>query len=146
MTQWRSCQHLWKHDLGKITDSLKDKAPSHAKFEEKLTSYHKAAQRILDEAKEVELDWILVDTRPLAQAVHREALELTAAVSAAMRDLDMQRLAQEEAAIVALREVINKEPDSLQVRCDAIERAPVRDLCTYLLCSFKSRLFDVVCS
>ena len=116
MTQWKSCQHLWKHDLGKITEGLKDKAPSHAKFEEKLTSYHKAAQRILDEAKEVELDWIRVDARPLAQSVHREALELTAAVSAAMRELDAQRLAQEEAHIAALRDVIKQEPDTLEVR------------------------------
>jgi hypothetical protein len=116
MGVWKNCQHLWKHDLNKITDNLKDKAPSHAKFEEKLTSYHKAAQRILDEAKEVELDWILVDTKPLALSVHKEATQLTNAVSSAMRDLDMAKLAQEEAYISELREVINKEPESIDVR------------------------------
>ena len=115
MGVWRNCQHLWKHDVNKIVDNLKEKAPSHAKFEEKLTSYHKAAQRILDEAKEVELDWILVDTKPLAQAVHREATELTTAVSTAMRDLDKAKLAQEEARIAELRDAINKEPETLQV-------------------------------
>jgi phosphoribosyl-ATP pyrophosphohydrolase len=115
MSAWTSCQPLWKNDLSKVIDGLKDKAPSHSKFEEKLTTYHKAAQRILEEARDVTLDWILVDTRPLAQAVHNEATELTNAVSTAMRELDMSTLAHEVAYIAELRELINKEPDSLEV-------------------------------
>lgn len=99
-----------------MVENLKDKAPSHSKFEEKLTSYHKAAQRILDEAKDVNLDWIQVDTRPLARSVHIEATELTNAVSTAMRELDMHQLSQELAYISELREVMSKEPESLEVR------------------------------
>ena len=53
MSAWKGCQHLWKHDTSKLAESLKDKAPSHAKFEEKLSGYHRAAQRVLDEAREV---------------------------------------------------------------------------------------------
>ena len=115
MSAWKGCQHLWKRDLNKVTDGLKDKPPTHARFEEKLTSFHKAAQTILDKARDVRVDWILVDARPLAQAVHREATELTKAVSNAMRDLDMSSLAQEMARIQDLRTQIEQEPASLEV-------------------------------
>jgi hypothetical protein len=115
MSAWKNCQNLWKNDLVKVTENLKDKAPSHAKFEEKLASLHKAAQSILDKAKDVRIDWILVDVRPLARSVHREATELTNAVATAMRDLDMVTMSQELAQIQQLRACITRDPSTLEV-------------------------------
>jgi hypothetical protein len=116
MAKWKSCQHLWKNDLPKLIETLKDKAPSHAKFEEMLTNYNKAARSVLSEAGDADLDWIRVDNRPLAHAVHKEATELAAAVAFAMREIDIASMNRETAYIQELREVINKEPESLEVR------------------------------
>jgi hypothetical protein len=115
MTAWKSCQNLWKNDLTKVTESLKDKAPSHAKFEEKLSGLYKAGQTILEKAKDVRIDWILVDVRPLAHSVHKEATELTNAVAIAMREIDMATMAQELGHIQELRSRISKEPGTLEV-------------------------------
>lgn len=113
---WKRSQHLWKNDLPKIIDTLKDKAPSHAKFEDKLSQYHRAATRVLGEVRDVDMEWVRIDVRPLATAVHKEAMELCNAVSTAMRELDAKTLADETAYITQLRSAINQEPDSLEVR------------------------------
>jgi hypothetical protein len=116
MAMWKGAQHLWKIDLGKLVETLKEKAPSHAKFEERLAGYTHAAMRMLGEARDVDLDWIRVDTRPLALAVHRASLELTAAVAVAMREVDLKALASERARIAELGEIVQREPETLEVR------------------------------
>lgn len=116
MEKWKSCQHLWKNDLTKIIENLKDKAPSHAKFEAKITGYTRAAMKVNSEAGDVDLDWIRIDNRKLVQSVYSESVELTTAVSTAMQELDMAALAAESARVQKLKEVINKEPESLEVR------------------------------
>ena len=68
MEKWKSCQHLWKNDLTKIIENLKDKAPSHAKFEAKITGYTRAAMKVNSEAGDVDLDWIRIDNRKLVQS------------------------------------------------------------------------------
>lgn len=115
MEKWKSCQHLWKNDLTKLIENLKDKAPSHAKFEAKITGYTRAAAKVLSEAGDVDLDWIRIDNRLLVHSVYNEAVELTTAVSTAMQELDSASLAAETARVLELKQVINKEPDSLEV-------------------------------
>jgi hypothetical protein len=115
MEKWKSCQHLWKNDLTKIIESLKDKAPSHAKFEAKITGYTRAAMKVLGEAGDVDIDWIRIDNRLLVQSVYNESVELSTAVSTAMEELDMAALAAETSRVAQLRQVINKEPESLEV-------------------------------
>lgn len=116
MGKWQSFQYLWKYDANKVVDGLKDKAPSHAKFEEKLGSYARAAEAVKGEAGDVDIGWIRIDNRQLAQSVHYEAVELTAAVAVAMRDLDMATLSGELRYIQQLKETIYKDPGSLEVR------------------------------
>ena len=114
MAMWKKNQHLWKFDAPRIIETLKDKAPSHAKFEDKLSQYHRAAARILNEARDVDIDFVRIDTRPLARAVYKEAVELNHAVVTAMRELDLVSLAEEKEKIEHLRAGINKEPDTLE--------------------------------
>lgn len=115
MEKWKSCQHLWKNDLTKIIENLKDKAPSHAKFEAKITGYTRAATKVLSEAGNVDIDWIRIDNRMLVHSVYNESVELTTAVSTAMQEIDMSALASETSRVLRLKEVINKEPESLEV-------------------------------
>lgn len=115
MEKWKSCQNLWKNDSVNIIENLKDKAPSHSKFEAKITGYTRAASKVLSEAGDVDLDWIRIDNRSLVQSVYSEAVELTTAVSTAMQELDMAALAAEVSRLQELRDVINKEPESLEV-------------------------------
>lgn len=115
MAKWQSFQYLWKYDVNKVVDGLKDKVPSHAKFEEKLGNYARAAEAVKSEAGHVDIDWIRIDNRQLARSVHHEAVELTAAVAVAMRDLDMATLSSQLRCIQQSKETINKEPVSLEV-------------------------------
>lgn len=115
MEKWRSCQYLWKYDPNKVIDGLKDKAPTHEKFEESLGSYNRAAEAVQNEAGDEDIDWIRIDNRQLANSVHSEAVELISAVATAMRDLDLATLSSQMQHIQQLRHVIHKDPDSLEV-------------------------------
>lgn len=115
MEKWRSRQYLWKYDPNKVIDGLKDKAPTHAKFEETLGCYNRAAEAVKNEAGDIDIDWIRIDNRQLATSVHNEAVELTASVATAMRELDISNLSSQLQHIQQLQRVINKDPDSLEV-------------------------------
>lgn len=121
MEKWRSCEHLWKNDVSKMIETLKDKAPSHAKFEAKITGYSRAAAKVYSEAGDVDIDWIRIDNRSLVQSVYSESVELTTAVITAMQELDMAALAAETSRVLQLKQVINKEPESLEVSSECSE-------------------------
>eukprot|EP00892_Ulva_mutabilis_P000668 jgi/Ulvmu1/10601/UM065_0057.1 len=150
MGKWQSFQYLWKYDFNKVVDGLKDKAPTHAKFEETLGNYARAAEAVESEAGDVDIDWIRIDNRQLAKSVHHEAVELSAAVAVAMRDLDMATLAGELRHVQQLGDTINREPDSLEALKeilgainDVIHQGPhMQNLYTNLLDRFSTRLLS----
>lgn len=113
---WKGAQHLWKHDRGKLVDRLRENAPPHARFEDLLSNYVRAAERMAVEARDVDLDWIRVDTRALAASVQRASLELAAAIASTMRELDFAAVTAERAHMAELREVVQRDPETLQVR------------------------------